>query len=271
MRPHRSTRRQFLAACGLAPFTLVGCGKSSDKEGAEEAAREEAAREEKRIAQDLKQISVAMHNHHSALRGFPTAGLCVPPPMGAKPPLVDFRPAVPLTPVEKAILPPQTTHWRVALLPYLEQDVLYKRILAGEFGKEYWASPELLAACPKLYAAGSGDEATRTRYRVFVGNGALFAPGELPRIANVVDGVSNTLLVVEAEEAGPWTTPDDLVYDPKKPLPKLGHPSRDGFFALMLDGSVRYFPKNLDEKVLRKLITRAGGEVIDPMPGRVVS
>jgi len=51
-------------------------------------------------------------------------------------------------------------------------------------------------------------------------------------------------------------------------LPKLGRPGRDGFYAVMGDGSVRYFPKNLDEQVLRKLITRNGGEIIDPMPGR---
>src|SRR5262245_37201529 len=132
MRSHRFTRRHFLAACGLAPFALAGCGPASDKDdkdrtdrkGGKEPPPEEAAREEKRIALALKQIGLAMHNHESAMQGFPMAGLCLPPPKGEKPPLVGSRPAVPLTPVENANLQPRTTHWRVALLPYLEEDIL---------------------------------------------------------------------------------------------------------------------------------------------------
>ena len=33
MHRNRWTRRHFLAACGLAPLALAGCGKSSDKDG----------------------------------------------------------------------------------------------------------------------------------------------------------------------------------------------------------------------------------------------
>ena len=54
---------------------------------------------------------------------------------------------------------------------------------------------------------------------------------------------------------------------PKKPLPKLGEPSRDGFYALLADGSVRYVPKNTDERILRAMITRAGNEAFE-MPGQ---
>ena len=85
--------------------------------------------------------------------------------------------------------------------------------------------------------------------------------------ARITDGTSNTILVVETADTVPWTKPDDFHYDPKKPLPKLGEPSRDGFYALMADGSVRYIPKNTDEKIVRAMITRAGNETFQ-LPGQ---
>jgi hypothetical protein len=85
------------------------------------------------------------------------------------------------------------------------------------------------------------------------------------------DGTASSILVVEGEEAVPWTSPDDFVYDAKKPLPKLGHPGRDGFYAGMGDGSVRYLPKDIEEKALRTLITSQGGDLCPhPLPGRLV-
>src|SRR5207249_937606 len=77
------------------------------------------------------------------------------------------------------------------------------------------------------------------------------------------DGTSNTLLVVEARDAVPWARPDELEYNPKGPLPQLGHPSRGGDFnAAMADGSVRSVSGSLPEATLRALITANGGEVI---------
>jgi len=268
----RCNRRQFLTACSLGPFALAGCGQSSDKDKEGDKQAEEAAREERRIANDLKQIGLAMHNYHDSHGGLPAAGLFVPPPgkPAGPPPMIGTRPAVPLAPVENAVLNPRTTHWRVALLPYIEQDNIYHGIRGGRYGKEYWASRELLGSCPRVYA--SAEEMGKTRYRVFVGDSAPFRPNELSRLTDFTDGVSNTILVVEAEEAVPWTSPDDLVYNPKKPLPKLGRPGRDGFYACMGDGSLRYFPKNLEEHVLRALITSSGGEALpDKQPGRPAS
>ena len=42
---------------------------------------------------------------------------------------------------------------------------------------------------------------------------------------------------------------------------------RGGFYALMADGSVRYIPKNTDEKIVRAMITRAGNETFQ-LPGQ---
>ena len=67
---------------------------------------------------------------------------------------------------------------------------------------------------------------------------------------------------LNAEAADPvtWTKPDDLPYDPKKDLPKLGLKTADTFQAVLADGSVRSLSKKIDAAVLRGLITRDGGE-----------
>jgi hypothetical protein len=73
----------------------------------------------------------------------------------------------------------------------------------------------------------------------------------------ITDGVSNTILLVEAKRNIPWTKPEDIPYDPDKPLPKLGGHFDGGFVAAMADGSVHVLSSTASEKVLRLLITKA--------------
>ncbi len=206
-----------------------------------------------RSANNLKQIALALMNAHDTYNAFPAAAIC------------DAK--------GKPLL-----SWRVAILPFIEEDDLYKRFNFAEA----WDSPtnkKLLARMPRTYAPPPGVKTKQphsTFYRIFVGKEAGFLPGERAtfvspqprpsqgrRIREITDGASNTLAVVEAGEAVPWTKPDDLPYDPKGPLPKLGGAFREGFHAAFFDGSVRYIKNGVDEKTLRALITPAGNEVID--------
>jgi hypothetical protein len=160
--------------------------------------------------------------------------------------------------------------WRVAILPFIEQDNLYRRFKLDE----PWDSPNnkaLIPLMPKVYAPVNGNAKDgKTPYQLFVGPGALFdhalaVPGPVcrgPTLGRIPDGTSNTLLITEAADPVVWTKPDDLPYDAKKPLPRLGQ-FPEGFYAAMADGSVYFFKKGLDAKVLHALITPAGGEVID--------
>ena len=76
-------------------------------------------------------------------------------------------------------------------------------------------------------------------------------------------------MVVEARDGVPWTKPEDLEFDaganpPTQPLFGAGSYHPGGFNAAMLDGSVRFLKNSIRPETLRALITRDGGEVIDP-------
>ena len=152
--------------------------------------------------------------------------------------------------------------WRVALLPFLEENELYSQFHLDE----PWDSPNnkpLLARIPKVYAPPGGKPAQEpfgTYYQVFVGPGAAFEDKARINFGSFTDGCSNTILAIEAAEPVPWTKPEDLAFSPDQPLPRIGGESKYGAYCLHVDGSVRMIPKETDEKILRALITRNGGE-----------
>ncbi|MDB5311870.1 MAG: hypothetical protein JWO38_6072 [Gemmataceae bacterium] len=165
-------------------------------------------------------------------------------------------------------LPPATgdLSWRVHILPYIEQNALYNRFDLTQ----PWDSPpnrnHADVVVPAYQSTLDGPNATSTRYRVFVGFGTIFEPGQPGmRFSEFKDGVSNTLLAVEAPEAVPWPQPRELPYTPSGPLPSVGHPDRNTVLVLMADGSVRSVDKKkMDPSLLRAIITPSGGEQVTP-------
>ncbi len=160
-----------------------------------QAARSAARRTQAK--NNLKQIALAMHNYADANRSFPPAVLYGP----------DGK-----TPYS----------WRVALLPYLDALPLYQQYKFDEA----WDSPnnkKILARMPAALrdpAAPAGS--TDSSYYVLVGPTTLFSGKEGIGFAQILDGTSNTLMVVEAKRTIPWTKPEDIPYDADKALPKLG-------------------------------------------------
>jgi hypothetical protein len=155
--------------------------------------------------------------------------------------------------------------WRVALLPYLGEDNLYKQFKLDE----PWDGPhnkKLLERMPKVYAAPGVKtrEPYTTFYQVFVGGGAIFEKHQAARFpASIPDGTSITILIVESGTAVPWTKPEDLHYAPDEPLPELGGLFPNIFNAAFADGAVYALLKKADPDILRAAITCAGGEVVD--------
>jgi hypothetical protein len=193
-----------------------------------------------RCVNNLRQLVVAIHNYVSANRTFPRAAST---DSNGKPLL----------------------SWRVAILPYLEQNELYNKFKLDE----PWDSPHnkaLLKEMPAVFLCVDRvkPEPFTTSYRVLMGPGAALENDRETSINEFTDGTSNTLLVVESKDAVPWTKPDELKFDPKE-APSLcgaGSPHPGGFNAATADGAVHFLKNTIDRNLFRKLVTRNGGEVV---------
>jgi prepilin-type N-terminal cleavage/methylation domain-containing protein len=162
--------------------------------------REAAARTQ--CGNNLHQMAIACHNHHDVYRSFPSGGLGwwmtnrVFVNNGTTPAGADQ----------------QTWGWAYQILPYIEQDILYRNTNDALVG----ATPVKIYFCPSLrgptiFPYGGVNRAMMD----YVGNGGSyggwwafdsvtnsidgpFAPsGQQRRFADITDGTSNTLLIGE--------------------------------------------------------------------------
>jgi uncharacterized protein (TIGR03067 family)/prepilin-type processing-associated H-X9-DG protein len=188
---------------------------------------------------NLKQLGLTMHSYHDVYKHLPKAAIYSK----------DGKPLL---------------SWRVTVLPFIEEAELFRQFKLDE----PWDSPHnktLLEKMPKLYepVRGKTKQPYTTYYQVFTGPGTAFEDDKRISFATITDGTSNTIMIVEAGEAVPWTKPADLPYDPQKDLPKLGGLFPNGFNVALCDGSVRWVNRGFDMRTFRLAITRNDGQEID--------
>jgi len=181
---------------------------------------------------NLKQIGLSVHNYSSAIDKLPRNILDK-----------DGKPLL---------------SWRVLVLPYLEEDTLYKQFKLDE----PWDSPDnlkLLEKMPTVYDSPRVKvKKGYTVYQGFTWNGAVI-DGPY-KIQTVPDGTSNTIWCVEATAAVPWTKPADMHFHPKNDLPKFGKAFGEKPLALLCDGSTRYLDlKTLSADTLKNAINGNDG------------
>jgi hypothetical protein len=216
----------------LTAGTGLGTLEATQPDQANEA---EAA---KQSVKNLQRLSSAMHSYNDDLGTFPPAAL--------------------LDKDNKPLL-----SWRVLLLQNIGERDLFKQFKLDE----PWDSAhnkKLLNRMPKVYApvGVKTKEAHATFYQVFTGPGSAFEGPRGLGVLDFTDGLSNTLLIVEAGEPVPWTKPADLFHDAKKPLPQLGGQFKGRIHFALADGSVHVGRRNFPEKTMRLLIVRNDGEPI---------
>lgn len=120
--------------------------------------------------------------------------------------------------------------WRVLILPYIEQESLYQQYRFDE----PWDSKHNLAIAkqiPYLFQCPSRSAKTRglfTSYVAVVGDETMWPAEKSVQYADVTDGLSRTLCLIEWPESDViWTEPRDFDIDrvwmlthPPNPLPK---------------------------------------------------
>lgn len=228
---------RVLAACAVAVLVAGGLFAAPKPKETEKPLPPATAAQRDESVNNLKQIGLAMHNFHDVFGHLPANYLIKGGKVGLS--------------------------WRVAVLPFLEEEELYKKFKLDE----PWDSEhnlKLVDRMPKIYAPiRVKTEKGQTFYQMFAGESTLLGPnGKGIHLAAVTDGLSNTFMAVEGGQPVTWTRPDDLPFDGKT-VPKLGGMFDGQFHALFGDGAVRRMRKGIDSETLRRLIDRQDGEVVN--------
>ena len=232
-----------LAVAGLGAAMWLSPSHAQEPGSAVEArTRAPGAEAAQETLNNMKMILLAFHNYHDVNGHFP--------------PLANYG----------ADGLPKLS-WRVALLPYLDQNDLYKAFRQDE----PWDSPHNKALIDRMPAVFQTPDSpapwSQTRIRGFAGKGAMFEGVRGIGIQEITDGTSNTVFIAVARDPVPWTQPAELPFAAGEPLPALDASDPQGYRLGLVDGSVRTLQKG-EEQTLRLAITRAGGEVLVwPTPG----
>lgn len=191
---------------------------------------------------NMRQIGVAIHTYHEVYGQFPVAGRDTN----------HYRDGKPLL------------SWRVHLLPFLEEDILFQQFKLDE----PWDSPhnlQLANRIPAIYVnPGNRGLGNKTTYLAPVGTGSIFGSDKKVGFRDVTDGTAGTIMMLDVgpDKAVPWTKPEDLPYGPDNPLQSLGDIG-DSFMALFADGSALRLSNRIDSASLLGLFQRNDGELVD--------
>jgi len=221
---------------------------------ATQSAREAARRTQ--CHNNLKSIGLALHNYHETYGQFPPATIGP----GNVPRDRQFS-------------------WMVAILPFLEQRNLY-----GKLRLELpWDDPQNLSVlqsalpgdlfCPSEVQRMTGEGYAKTSYVAITGaapspefrtSRGIIGFDRGLRMEEITDGTSNTAIVAEVTDGGPWFAGgpgtarriDDWIA--RKPWSQ--HPG--GGIFLFADGSVQFITPNVDSQTLRRLAIAQDGQTV---------
>ena len=163
--------------------------------------------------------------------------------------------------------------WRVLILPYIDEQDLYKRYSFDE----PWDGPsnsKLHDEIVDVYRCPNdldfGNPVNGCSYAVVTGKGTAFDGDQETDCTEVTDGTSNTLLLVELRNpATHWMEPVDLTMT--EALSRLTDASKKTLCCnhsgtinvSLMDGSTHAIEFPISRENLKALVTIDGGEIVD--------
>ncbi len=236
------TSRREVKRCGftwtelLVCLAIIGLLALIVLPGTRRGAREPARRMQ--CSNNLKQIALALLNYESKYKMFPPAYTVD----------VDGN---------------RLHSWRSLILPFLEQGDLYNKI---DFSKA-WDDPAneavFRSSLPIFRCPSSEFPSGQTSYLAIVGEHNCLRPQTGRMKTEVVDGLSNTVMVFETEPSKTvhWMCPEDASEDMFAAVdPKSKNAHKSGRNACIADGSVRFLSSSIPNDQLRGLATIDGRE-----------
>lgn len=184
---------------------------------------------------NLRQITIAIHNYHDTFNRLPPA---VVKDSNGKPLYSGY----------------------VLLLPFLEQQHIFSQWKTDE----PWDSPNNLPLSQQVIPLFRNPAIPQTMpgqcdYPLVGGPGSILDPDNPSKnFADVTDGLSNSIFVIEGMPSGSWAQPNP--WTTGMPFYKWG--SGRGPSVGMGDGSVQRLDANVPTETLRALETRAGNEPV---------
>lgn len=224
----------FACLCGLILFGLLLPAVG----GAREAANRMGT------LSNMKQIGIAFHDYHARYHSFPGSSI-----------------------TNKNGLPMHS--WRVAILSDLGHPELFEQY---DFNKP-WNDPENLRIedkMPVFYRCQSVSNLPRyhTTFMVVVGPTTPFGPNRFSSMADIIDGTTNTIMVVEGNKSVHWMEPSDL--DMAQMTYRFGASDEDladhhsqGSVVLMMDAAVETLDANFEPGLLKGLLQHRDGVLFE--------
>lgn len=192
---------------------------------------------------NMKQIGLAFHNYESVYKALPA-------------------------PVSMNSEKQKVWSWTVPLLPWVEEQVIYKQI--NFMDMKPWNSPEnamLQVPSPRCFT--SSRARLEDECHVFVlssptrqnsGN-PLFIQGSYTKFGEVSDGLGNTIMTIMLVKHGvPWASPTTLSIEEAF---QFVQKEDDAVLVGMGDGSVTKIPSTIDKQTFTAMATRDGGEAVN--------
>jgi hypothetical protein len=201
-----------------------------------------AAAQQSGNSMNLKQIGIALHNYHDTHMTLPPAFIA------------------------DASGQPRTS-WRALLLPYVNPAF-------GNYNFNVaWNAPENDAIRQTMipeYADFRDRESggAKTAFVAITGQGTAFEGAKGSRFSDLVDGLSNTILIVQIKNSDiDWAEPRDLDINALTDDPNAPNTIdlQGGAIALAADGAIARLSKNVTLQMLKDYITIRDGKVVQPL------